>query len=252
MHLYILTGASKGMGRAIAEQILDKSNNILLSISRSPINADNLKLASGAKFEHWCHDLAQAQSLAQRLEKWLISLNMNQTGDFASAHLINNAALIPPVAPLSQTDPNALIEALRVGLEAPMLLSRAFLRGTANWSCPKKLLNISSGLGRRPMASQATYCAVKAGLDNFSHSLALEEALKPNGAKVCSLAPGVIDTGMQLQLRSSAPEDFPDVGRFIDLHVKGLLTSPKEAATQVLSYLSAPSFGRSALGDVRE
>ena len=49
--------------------------------------------------------------------------------------------------------------ALRVGLEAPMLLTAAFLKATLSLNIPRKVLNISSGLGRRPMASQAVYCA---------------------------------------------------------------------------------------------
>ena len=84
-----------------------------------------------------------------------------------------------------------------------MLMTGAFLHATEHWSVPRKVLNISSGLGRRAMASQTAYCAAKAGMDHFTRCLALEEAIKPAGAKVCSLAPGVIDTDMQVQLRSA-------------------------------------------------
>lgn len=255
-HLYILTGASKGMGRAMAVQLLQQPGNTVIAIARSPLALDTAP-APGAQLLEWSHDLAHAQPLAQRLQQWLLAQAVNAVeGDdmaasFASVSLINNAATIPPVAPLSATDPHALVQALRIGLEAPMLLTSAFLQGVAAWRCPKKVLNISSGLGRRPMASQATYCAVKAGLDNFSQSLALEEALKPHGAKVCSLAPGVIDTAMQLQLRSTAPENFPDVGRFVGLHSQGLLTSAEDAAAQVLAWLGRENFGRPVLADVR-
>ena len=75
-----------------------------------------------------------------------------------------------------------------------MLLSAAFLRASAEWTVPRRVLNISSGLGRRAMASQAGYCAAKAGMDHFTRCLALEQQALPNGARVCSLAPGVIDT----------------------------------------------------------
>ena len=67
-----------------------------------------------------------------------------------------------------------LVAALRVGLEAPVLLTRIFLAATQRWIDEKawtgerKVLQISSGLGRSAMASQASYCAVKAGLDNFA------------------------------------------------------------------------------------
>jgi benzil reductase ((S)-benzoin forming) len=48
--------------------------------------------------------------------------------------------------------------ALRIGLEAPMLLTAAFLGATREWRGARKVLNISSGLGRNAMGSQAPYC----------------------------------------------------------------------------------------------
>jgi NAD(P)-dependent dehydrogenase (short-subunit alcohol dehydrogenase family) len=110
------------------------------------------------------------------------------------------------------------------------------------------MLNISSGLGRRAMASQATYCAAKAGMDHFTRCLALEEALKPNGARVCSLAPGVIDTDMQVQLRG-APASFPD--RAILRHSRArALTSP--AKPPPACWPGTADFGSQPVADVRE
>jgi NAD(P)-dependent dehydrogenase (short-subunit alcohol dehydrogenase family) len=102
------------------------------------------------------------------------------------------------------------------------------------------------------MASQTAYCAAKAGMDHFTRCLALEEALRPHGARVCSLAPGVIDTDMQVQLRGARPEDFPDQARFAQLQTRGLLSSPDEAAHAVLAYLARPDFGQHPVADVRE
>lgn len=133
-----------------------------------------------------------------------------------------------------------------------MLLTGAFLRATAAWAVPRKVLNISSGLGRRAMASQAAYCAAKAGMDHFTRSVALEEALAPNGAKLCSLAPGVIDTDMQVQLRSADSATFPDIGNFIGMKEKGQLSSPQDAAAKVLGYLARPDFGANPVADVRD
>ena len=96
-----------------------------------------------------------------------------------------------------------------------MQLCAAFLAATDRWTQPRRVLNISSGLGRYAMASQAGYCAAKAGMDHFTRCMALDEALKPHGAKVCSLAPGVIDTDMQVQLRAADPARFPNRERFV-------------------------------------
>lgn len=244
-HLYILTGASRGMGRAMAELLLQPSHT-LITIARGPLH---LACPQGARFVHWQLDLSEPQAAAQHLEHWLRSQTPQ---DFASVQLINNAGVIPPIAPLASIEGTDLAHALRVGLEAPMLLCSSLLRATADWALPKKILNISSGLGRRAMASQAAYCAAKAGLDNFSAALALEEARKPHGARVCSLAPGVIATDMQVQMRSARAQDFPDQERFIQLHAQGLLTSAQEAASQVLAWLQRPDFGSPVLADVRQ
>ena len=117
---------------------------------------------------------------------------------------------------------------------------------------PRKVLNISSGLGRRAMASQAAYCAAKAGMDHFTRCVALDEALKPHGAKVCSLAPGVIDTDMQVQLRGADPAAFPDRQNFANLKTGGQLTSPADAATRVLAWLERADFGTNPVADVRD
>ncbi|MDQ3058259.1 MAG: SDR family NAD(P)-dependent oxidoreductase [Pseudomonadota bacterium] len=251
-HLFILTGASRGMGLAMARQLLSPGHTVL-GISRS-IQPDLATYArqTGATIHQWHHDLADSAALAGQLEAWLRGLPQAPDGaPWASVSLINNAGVIPHISPLSQADAADLAQALRVGLEAPLVLTSAFLRATEGWPAVRKVLNISSGLGRRPMASQATYCAAKAGMDHFSRCLALEEALKPGGAKVCSLAPGVIDTDMQTQLRGADAATFPDRDSFVRLKTGGQLTSPEEAARRVLAYLARPDFGAQPVADVR-
>lgn len=247
-HLTILTGGSRGMGLAMGQQLL-RQGHTLLSIARRSSETLAASPASPAQLIQWQQDLAQSAAAAQRLGTWLRTL---QADDWASITLINNAGVIPQIAPLSQLPAADLINALRVGLEAPMAMTGAFLAATADWKAERKVLNISSGLGRRPMASQASYCTAKAGMDQYSRCVALEEAAKPHGARICSLAPGVIDTDMQVQLRSADQSDFPDVGNFAQLKATGKLTSPEEAAARVLAWLERPDFGEQVVADVRQ
>ncbi|MBI5278706.1 MAG: SDR family NAD(P)-dependent oxidoreductase [Burkholderiales bacterium] len=238
--LTILTGASRGMGFAMAQQLLAAGHQ-LLCISRK----SNEALAC----EQWQQDLARPETAAARLETWLASRDATS---IASVTLINNAGMLPRITPLGEIPASDASESLRVDLEAPLLLTGAFLRATASWQVPRRILNISSGLGRRAMASQAVYCAAKAGMDHFSRCVALEEAGKPNGARICSLAPGVIDTDMQARLRSADPASFPDIGNFIGLKDKNALSSPDEAAARVLAWLERPDFGANPVADVRD
>ena len=247
-NLTILTGASRGMGLAMAQQLLQPGALVLCISRQRNAELQDQAEAAGAALEQWSADLGDAAPVAQQLAKWLRARDPQQ---LASATLINNAGAISPLLALRDSDPLALAQALRVGLEAPLQLCAAFLGATRDWTVPRKVLNISSGLGRRAMASTAAYCAAKAGMDHFTHCLALEEAALAHGATVCSLAPGVIATDMQLQLRSADPAHFPDLATFQGLHAGGQLSSPHDAARRVLAYLSSPTFGRDTVGDVR-
>lgn len=247
-HLTIITGASRGMGLAMAEQLLDAGHDLLCIARRHNDELGQRAARAGPRCEQWALDLGQPQAAATRLEVWLASVDVASVG---SVTLINNAGVLPRIAPLAAVPALEITNALRVGLEAPMLLTSAFLRATQGWTVPRKVLNISSGLGRRAMASQAAYCAAKAGMDNFTRSVALEEAVLPNGAKVCSLAPGVIDTDMQVQMRSADAKEFPDIGTFVGLKEQGALASPQEAAQRVLAFLARADFGANPVADVR-
>lgn len=247
--LFIVTGASRGMGAAIAAQLLAPGTT-LLCLSRHTSEALTTDAhAAGARCEQWAIDLTQPLPAAARVQAWLESLDAQA---FESVTLINNAALMTRIGALDDGTDVELSAAMRVGLEAPVLLSAAFLRATRTWTARKRILNISSGLGRRAMAGQAPYCAHKAALDHFSRALALDEARRDNGARVVALAPGVIDTDMQVQMRSADPAGFPDRDRFTGLKEQGQLTSALDAAARVLAYLDRADFGTQPVADVRD
>lgn len=245
--LYIITGSSRGMGEAIARQLL-APQHLVLGIARQQSAALRAAAMPGG-LEQWSADLADPLPVAQRLQEWL---GAQDPARFGQISLINNAGVITPPGPVDGVELAALSSALRVGLEATLLLSSAFLRATRGWAADKRILNISSGLGRRAMAGSAPYCAAKAGMDNLSRAMALDEAERADGAAIVSLAPGIIDTDMQVQLRGGDPAKFPDQHRFAAFKSEGLLDSPDSAAAKVLRYLARPDFGSTVLGDVRD
>ncbi len=246
--LTILTGASRGLGAAMADQLL-VSDALLLTLSRRPLAAlEGTARNTGAVLEQWAIDLSDGIAASKRFEAWL---QLQDPAKLASATLINNAALAGKAGPIDESDAVALAAVLRVGLEAPMLLTSAFLRATRDWNVPRKILNVSSGAGKKTLAGAAAYCAVKAGLDHFSRVVALDEAPRPNGAKIVSLAPGVIDTDMQTALRESDPRAFPNQPQFAAMKAEGQLASPAAAATRALAYLARTDFGSDPVADVR-
>lgn len=248
-HLSIITGASRGMGAAMALQRLREGHSVVGMSRRASDQLEAVAASANASLLQWHCDLAEPAAAAQQLADWLVTQGGSK---YASVTLINNAGVITSLKPLSELDAAEISRSLRVGLEAVMLLTGAFLHATRYWQVPRKVLNISSGLGRRPQAGSAPYCASKAGMDLFSRCVAMEEAALPNGARIVSLAPGVIDTDMQVQLRAADPASFPDHEMFVKLHASGQLASPTEAAARVLAYLDRPGFGEQPQADVRD
>lgn len=246
LHTSIVTGASRGMGRALALQLHARGHR-LLTLQRQPRPLD--AAPGGAPAEDWAVDLADPLPVAERLGAWIGAL---PRGSVASLTLVNNAALLVEPGPLAGADLHEISRATRASLEAPLLLTAAFLRAGAALGVPRRVLNISSGLGRHAMGGSAVYCATKAGMDHYTRSVALEEARLPDGARICSLAPGIIDTDMQVQLRGGNPAAFPEQARFADYKSEGRLDSPEAAAAKVLAYLDRADFGSKPVADVRD
>jgi benzil reductase ((S)-benzoin forming) len=248
-HLYIVTGASRGLGLALVQQLAIPGNALLcLSRSTSPALAA-LARKSGVTIEQWPADLLHAGGVAARLDSWLHNV---QKSDLESVTLINNAGIIGRIGGVDHTTAEDVANVLRVDLEAPVLLTQIFLRATRGWNCARRVLNISSGAGRRAMAGWSIYCAAKAGLDHFTRTVALDEATHANGAKLVSLAPGVIDTDMQGLVRAADASGFPEQQRFLDLKTNQQLASPDDAAKAVLLYLARADFGANPVADVRD
>lgn len=247
MQLVVLTGASRGLGLAMAEQLLARPG-LLLTISRRPDSSlAQRAVPNGAGLEQWAVDVSDA-SLSARLEAWL---QAHTDERFERAILINNAGVLGRVGGVEKMDAATLASVFRVDLEAPALLSAAFLRATRAWPTDRRIVNISSGAGRVAIGGWAAYCAVKAGLDQLSRVMALDEARLPNPARIVSLAPGIIDTDMQTVLRASDAADFPDLARFKEFKATGQLTTPKDAAARLLAFIDRADFGERPVADVR-
>jgi benzil reductase ((S)-benzoin forming) len=233
-NLYVVTGTSRGLGAALAERIAAQPGNVLVTLSRqgATLNAD-------------LSNIADAQRAGEVLEARIGG------GRYAKAVLINNAGAIEPVGPLDAIDPAALAGNLNVNLVAPMLLMGAFLRATAHVPL-RRIINISSGAGRRPLYGWSAYCAAKAGLDMASRAVALEAQARGQAVEVCSMAPGVIDTGMQATVRAASVEAFADVERFRKLKSDGALRPAADVAADILRLEGAGKLGGEVLQDLRE
>jgi benzil reductase ((S)-benzoin forming) len=99
-----------------------------------------------------------------------------------------------------------------------------------------RVSTISSGASKYPIGSWSAYCVSKAGLDMWTRCLA-EEGQKKNISAI-SVAPGIVNTNMQVNIRSSDPDDFPLHPHFVDYHDSGQLVNPEEVAKQLLDLVT--------------
>jgi benzil reductase ((S)-benzoin forming) len=242
MNLYVVTGTSRGLGKALAAQIAAEPDNELIALSREP----DAPIAGGARLECDIADTAAVERAFDRIEQRVRGKR------YARAVLLNNAGVVAPVGPLEHVDAGALERNLHVNLLAPMLVMRRFLRALDGNAMLLRIVNISSGAGRRPIYGWSAYCAAKAGLDMATRVVALEAQARRKPVEAVSLAPGVIDTGMQGEVRSAREEDFMDVERFRAMKAEGKLRSADDVARDILALEAQGRLTGDAVLDLRE
>lgn len=242
MNLYVVTGTTKGLGQALAARIADDPASFLVAISRSGEAAGERRVTIAADLA----DMRSVEGACDRLERAIAGRA------FDKAVLVNNAGVVSPVGPLDAADARELERNIAVNVTAPMLLMRGFLRATA--AVPlRRIVNISSGAGRRPIFGWSAYCAAKAALDMASRVVALEARARGQRVHVVSLAPGVIDTPMQGIVRSASAEAFVDVERFRKMKAEGVLRPPEDVAGDILRLESSGRLDvEEAVQDLRE
>jgi len=101
----------------------------------------------------------------------------------------------------------------------------------------KVIANISSGAAKNPISGWSAYCASKAALDMYSRVLAEEQTARKNGIKVIAIAPGIIDTQMQDEIRSAKSEDFPRLNDFVNYKAEKQLLSPDLVSEKIFLIL---------------
>jgi len=238
MDLFVVTGTTRGLGEALARAIAGAPENELVCIARRAGEAGRTIVA----------DLADAGAVP-RIEAQLRQLVEGRS--YGRAVLFNNAGIVSPVGPLDRVEGAELDRNLRVNLVAPMLLMGAFLRATGGHAGLRRIVNISSGAGRRPIFGWGAYCAAKAALDMASRVAALEAQQRGQAVEVVSLAPGVIDTPMQAVVRGAAAEDFVDVERFRQMKAEGVLRPADEVAADILRLEAEGKLAAEPVADLR-
>ena len=164
MKLVIITGASRGIGQALARE-LDRrwgSEATFLLLARNQAGLTLLAAELGGEAVSCPVDFADPVAGALRFAD---VLGAHTPGAFTHVYLGNNAGMAGPIGRVGTLDAEAVDRTMKVNVTTPILVTNALLGWIGDSGTPVSVLNISSGAARFPIEGLTAYCASKAGLD---------------------------------------------------------------------------------------
>lgn len=222
----LVTGASRGIGRAIAERLAREHQAALLLVYRSRRDDAEAVAAACEALGSSVHvesadvgDPGAAEALIAAAESHLGGLDV----------LVNNAGVTADGLVLDMAD-DAWSRVLRTNLDGAFYLARAAARPMLLQK-HGRIINLSSVSARRPNRGQANYAASKGALEAFTRALAVE--LAPKRITVNAVAPGIIETEMSARVREAAGRE---IRKIVPMRRVG---QPAEVAGLV-SFLAGP------------
>jgi len=238
--IIIITGGNKGLGLGISQEYHRKGYQVI-SIARTKID----KLYN---IEQYQCDLSKPETIENVCAEIFKHLDKESTTDLT---FINNAGVLGTINTLENLEPLDISHTLQVNLIDPLILTSQFIKLSKDWNCKKTVINISSGAAINPYESWSMYCASKAGIDMMTKVISKEQKELKNAVSIVSIYPGVVDTGMQLEIRNTPKENFKSQQRFVDFYEKGELFTPKQVAEKIYKLDSSGELKNGRILDVR-
>ncbi len=212
-HLLFVTGASSGIGKALAEAATADGATVA-TVSRRP-----------GPGHHLAADLADPGSWTPTVT-WMGDQIANGSWDRVS--FVHSAATLSPIGFAGEVDNEEYASNVILNSASGQVLGGAFVELVEPLGVPGVMIMVSSGAGKRPITGWASYCAAKASLDMWVQAVGLERTYRDSKMTVVSVGPGVVATDMQAAIRGSDVAAFPDVAMFQEMHAQGQLASPEQ------------------------
>jgi NAD(P)-dependent dehydrogenase (short-subunit alcohol dehydrogenase family) len=228
----IITGGGRGIGKAAAEQLAALGATVVV-VARSQEQVEQVASAL-RKQGNSAIGIAADVSKPQEVDR-IITSTLAQAGRVDI--IVNNAAVIWPVEEVSKSDVEAWAYAIQVNLLGSFYFVRYALPVMLKQHYGR-IVNVSSGAAINPIVGASAYSTSKAGMDMLTRATAQE--LLDSGVTINSFHPGMVDTGMQVDLRSVDTTDSRfSLARFHDAYEQGQLRSPQDVA-RAITWLAGP------------
>ncbi|MCI5057700.1 MAG: SDR family NAD(P)-dependent oxidoreductase [Flavobacteriales bacterium] len=233
--LFYITGTSRGIGQQLALQALAQGADVIGFARNNAIDHPNYK--------HITLDFSNLDAVKNYSFE---SLEADRIV------LINNAGTLGEMKHVGNLDADQLIAAFNINLIAPSLLINSFIKTFGKQTSENIIFNISSGAANHPYDGWSAYCSTKAGLDMYAKVVNSEQAINANNVKIMSVAPGIIATKMQEQIRATDVEHFSLHQKFIEFHENGDLKSPEQSAKELLEVIKNATAYEEVVFDLRD
>ena len=217
--LFIITGGGTGIGQALALNLAQKGEQVLIVGRREDPLIETSALSPRIKFIP--ADLSKPDAL-QTVALHACELSSQIKG------LVHNAGTIMPIEPLMSIKRSSWLQTMATNLEPALFLTQALSAHMTD----ARVLNISSGAAHFPVVGWGAYCVSKAALSMLTRCWQLEAS----HFHVASVMPGIIDTDMQALIRAAKDMDIEKVEFFKKLKKNSQLLT-KETVAAFLSWL---------------
>lgn len=214
MKLAVVTGATSGIGRAIALALHEGEHDVV-AIGRQPAALQEL---DGMGLRTICLDLADRVSLAAALQ------------DLRPDVLVNNAGIMPPLKNFCDMDEADIDSAINVNFSSAVAVTRLLApamrkRGSGH------IFFTGSTAGHAPFANLAVYCATKAAIGGFAQALRLD--LAPSGVRVTEIVAGRVESGLYKDI---LPQETRNA-----MYANNSAVQPRDVAAMVMAALALPT-----------
>ncbi len=231
----IVTGTSRGLGKEIALQLLELGWKVTGISRNQSIEHEN--------YIHVSADLSDSNCVND--------LSLGIILDAEEYMLFHNAGMLGEIGYVGEISDDLIQKGFQLNLITPSILTNQFLQETQHKK--RTVVAITSGASKNQYDGWGMYCSSKAGLDAYFAVVMKEVELRNDqNTRIYSIAPGVVDTSMQEQIRRSDKHSFSNLARFTELKELNQLDSAENVAKKITSFLQSENPLKNGRYDIRE
>ena len=215
----VITGGSRGLGAGMAVELHQMGYRVATCARSQAQLADD-------------GDRAMASEVDVTDHQAVVAFTDAVTKRFGTIDLwINNAGVLEPIKQLRDVTSDEFRKHIEINVIGVFHGTHSYVHHLHQRGASGVLVNISSGAARHGYSGWSAYCAGKAAVDLITECVAIEE--EAIGLRAHSVAPGIIDTGMQELIRGTSVQDFPMVGKFLELKSNDAFSSAEFVAHRI-------------------